>query len=289
LTRKLYDYLELRKTLENFIQEDLGTGDVTSENIRFKDKVVSGVIIYKSKKPGILCGMEESEILFQMFGCDTKCMTKDGMKLSSKTQVMEINGKAKNILKVERTALNLLMRMSGIATNTRKFLDITRKIDPSILIAATRKTAPGLRIFDKKAVLVGGGTTHRLRLDDMVLIKDNHLQIEKSISKLIPFIKKRVGSSIQIECEVRNLSGALEAINSGANIIMLDNFSPLNVKKTILKIAQLGLRDKVKIEVSGGITLENISKYAISRPDIISVGQLTHSSPSLDFSLKIVN
>ncbi|MGB9168283.1 MAG: carboxylating nicotinate-nucleotide diphosphorylase [Nitrososphaeraceae archaeon] len=289
MTRKLYDYLELRKTLENFIQEDLGTGDVTSENLRFKDKVVSGVIIYKSKKPGILCGMEESELLFQMFGCDTKCMTKDGMKLSSKTQVMEIKGKAKNILKVERTALNLLMRMSGIATNTRKFLDITRKIDPSILIAATRKTAPGLRIFDKKAVLVGGGTTHRLRLDDMVLIKDNHLQIEKSISKLIPFIKKRVGSSIQIECEVRNLSGALEAINSGANIIMLDNFSPLNVKKTILKIAQLGLRDKVKIEVSGGITLDNISKYAISRPDIISVGQLTHSSPALDFSLKIVN
>ena len=289
MTRKLYDHLELRKTLENFIQEDLGTGDVTSENLRFKDRVVSGVIIYKSKKPGILYGIEESEILFQMFGCDTKCMVRDGMNLSSKTQVMEINGKAKNILRVERTALNLLMRMSGIATNTRKFIDITSKIDPSIMIAATRKTAPGLRMLDKKAVLDGGGTTHRLRLDDMVLIKDNHLQIEKSISKLIPFIKKRVGSSIQIECEVRNLSEALEAINSGANIIMLDNFSPLNVKKTISKISRLGLREKVKIEVSGGITLENISKYAISRPDIISVGQLTHSSPALDFSLKIIN
>ena len=134
MNRKLYDYLELRKILQNFIQEDLGTGDITSENLKFKDKVVSAVITYKSKKPGILCGIEESEILFQMFGCDTKCMAKDGMKLSSKTQVMEIKGKANNILKVERTALNLLMRMSGIATNTRKFIDITSKIDPSILI-----------------------------------------------------------------------------------------------------------------------------------------------------------
>ncbi|MFB5598733.1 MAG: carboxylating nicotinate-nucleotide diphosphorylase [Nitrososphaeraceae archaeon] len=287
--KSLLDYIELRKTLRNFILEDLGRGDITSENLEHKDRIVSAFIIYKSNITCILSGIEEVEMLFDMFGCETTYLKKDGDKISPYTRVIKIRGKAKEILKVERTALNLLMRMSGIATNTRSFVEIVKHIDSSIVVSATRKTAPGLRILDKKAVVAGGGDSHRFRLDDMVIIKSNHLQIDKSITNLISLMKKRVGSSIKIECEVRDHEEALEAIQAGVDVIMLDNFSPSQVKRTINKIRDLNLRKKVKIEISGGITKENISKYAIHKPDIISVGYLTHSSEALDFSLRISN
>jgi nicotinate-nucleotide pyrophosphorylase (carboxylating) len=143
--------------------------------------------------------------------------------------------------------------------------------------------------LDKKAVVIGGGVTHRIRLDDMVMIKDNHLVVDKSIREIISSIRERIGSSKNIECEVKNEYEAIEAIESGANIIMLDNFSVLDAKKTILKINELGLRHQVKIEISGGINLENVIDYAKLKPDIISIGYLTHSARSLDFSLKIRN
>jgi nicotinate-nucleotide pyrophosphorylase (carboxylating) len=179
--------------------------------------------------------------------------------------------------------------MSGIATTTRKFVDIVHQIDPQISIAATRKTAPGLRLFDKKAVVMGGGISHRNRLDDMVLIKDNHLAVDKSIRKIIPLIREKVGSSIKIECEVTNEAEAIEAIEAGANIIMLDNFTILEARNTLLKLIDEGLRNLVKIEISGGVNLDNIINYAKLKPDIISIGYLTHSSPALDFSLKIID
>jgi nicotinate-nucleotide pyrophosphorylase (carboxylating) len=213
----------------------------------------------------------------------------DGMKISPKANIMEIYGTARDLLKAERIALNLLMRMSGIATITRKFVDIVHQIDPLISIASTRKTAPGLRLFDKKAVVIGGGISHRFRLDDMVMIKDNHIVVDKSIRKIIPFIRGKIGSSIQIECEVKNDREAIDAIEAGANIIMLDNFSIVEAKKTLLKIKDKGLRNLVKIEISGGITLKNIVNYAKLKPDIISIGYLTHSAPSLDFSLNIIH
>ena len=286
---RLFDYLELRKILRNFITEDLGTGDITSENLERGNQLVSAFIIYKSRKNGILSGIEEVKILFDMFGCDIIHAKEDGHEISPYSKVIQLRGKATDILKVERTALNLLMRMSGIATNARSFVEIVNKIDSSIIVSATRKTAPGLRIFDKKAVMAGGGSSHRLRLDDMVLIKSNHLQVENSITKIIPFIRKNVGSSIKIECEVKNSFEAIEAIRAGADIIMLDNFSASNVGKTINKLRKLNLREKVKIEISGGITDGNIAEYASYKPDIISVGYLTHSSTSLDFSLRISN
>lgn len=286
---KLFEYIELRKILQNFITEDLGTGDITSENLEHRNKQVSAFIIYKSKKNCILSGIEEVKILFDMFGCDIIYAQEDGHKIPPNSKVIKLQGKAIDILQVERTALNLLMRMSGIATNTRSFVEIVNKIDSSIVVSATRKTAPGLRIFDKKAVMAGGGSSHRFRLDDMVLIKSNHLQVDKSITKLITLIRKNVGSSIKIECEVTNYFEAIESIRAGADIIMLDNFSPSNVGKTINKLRKLNLREKVQIEISGGITKENIAKYAFYKPDIISVGYLTHSSASLDFSLRISN
>jgi nicotinate-nucleotide pyrophosphorylase (carboxylating) len=287
--KKLSDHFNLRKSLLYFLQEDIGTGDITSENLENSDKSVTARIIFKSDFIGIICGIEEVQELFDICNCNSTPYMLDGTKIRPKANIMEINGAAKDVLKAERIALNLLMRMSGIATATRKFVDIVHQIDPQISIASTRKTAPGLRLFDKKAVVIGGGISHRIRLDDMVLIKDNHIAVDKSIRKLIPLIREKVGSSIKIECEVKNEQEAIEAIEAGANIIMLDNFSILEAKNTLVKLIDEGLRNLVKIEVSGGVTLDNIVNYAQLKPDIISVGYLTHSAASLDFSLKIIN
>ncbi len=287
--RKLSDELNLRKLLLSFLQEDIGIEDITSNNLNNSNKLVNADIIYKSNFKGILCGIDEIESLFDICNCNLKYNKSDGMSILSKEKIIEINGKAKDILKAERVALNLLMRMSGIATLTRKFVDKVKEIDQSISIASTRKTVPGLRLLDKKAVVVGGGISHRIRLDDMVLIKDNHLVVDKSIREIIFSIRENIGTAKKIECEVKNEYEAIEAIQNGADIIMLDNFSVLDAKKTILKIAELGLRDQVNIEISGGINLENVIDYAKLKPDIISIGFLTHSAPSLDFSLKIQN
>jgi nicotinate-nucleotide pyrophosphorylase (carboxylating) len=285
--KKLSDQLKLRNSLLNFLQEDIGVGDITSNNLNNFNKLVKADIIYKSDFTGILCGLEEVEMLFDICNCNSKSIKSDGMCILPNEKIIEINGKAKDILIAERTALNLLMRMSGISTLTRKFVDIINQIDQPIYIASTRKTVPGLRLLDKKAVVIGGGISHRIRLDDMVMIKDNHIVVDKSIRKIISSIRGRIGSSKNIECEVKNEYEAIEAIEAGANIIMLDNFSVLDAKKTILKINELGLRQQVKIEISGGINLQNVIDYAKLKPDIISIGYLTHSAPSLDFSLKI--
>lgn len=285
--KKLSDQLKLRNSLLNFLQEDIGVGDITSNNLNNFNKQVKADIIYKSDFTGILCGLEEVEMLFDICNCNSKSIKSDGMSILPNEKIIEINGKAKDILIAERTALNLLMRMSGISTLTRKFVDIINQIDQPIYIASTRKTVPGLRLLDKKAVVIGGGISHRIRLDDMVMIKDNHIVVDKSIRKIISSIRGRIGSSKNIECEVKNEYEAIEAIEAGANIIMLDNFSVLDAKKTILKINELGLRQQVKIEISGGINLQNVIDYAKLKPDIISIGYLTHSAPSLDFSLKI--
>jgi nicotinate-nucleotide pyrophosphorylase (carboxylating) len=287
--KKLTDHFNVRKSLLYFLQEDVGRGDITSENLENSNKSVTATILFKSDFVGIISGIEEVQVLLDICNCNSTPHMSDGMKISPKARIMEINGTAKDILKAERIALNLLMRMSGIATTTRKFVDIVHQIDPQISIAATRKTAPGLRLFDKKAVVMGGGISHRNRLDDMVLIKDNHLAVDKSIRKIIPLIREKVGSSIKIECEVTNEAEAVEAIEAGANIIMLDNFTILEARNTLLKLIDEGLRNLVKIEISGGVNLDNIINYAKLKPDIISIGYLTHSSPALDFSLKIID
>ncbi len=287
--KKLSDHFKLRNSLLYFLEEDVGIGDITSKNLENSNKSVTATIIFKSDFIGIVCGIEEVQVLFDICNCNSTPHMLDGMKIPPKTRIMEINGRAKDILKAERIALNLLMRMSGIATTTRKFVDIVHQIDPQISIASTRKTAPGLRLFDKKAVVIGGGISHRIRLDDMVLIKDNHIAVDKSIRKLISLMREKVGSSIKIECEVKNEAEAVEAIEAGANIIMLDNFSIPEAKNTFSKLVNEGFRNLVKVEISGGVTFDNISNYAKLKPDIISIGYLTHSSPSLDFSLKIID
>jgi nicotinate-nucleotide pyrophosphorylase (carboxylating) len=286
--KNLQSFLNVRDALIKFLHEDIGTGDVTSNCLIPDDLHSRAQIICKNKKSAIVCGLEEMNLVFDLCGCNTRTLVSDGSWVHKGTVVMTIEGKTRSILKAERTALNLIMRMSGIASETRYVKDAIVDLGDSIIIASTRKTAPGLRFFDKKAVTIGGGNSHRIRLDDMVLIKDNHLEIIGSVKKSVEMAKKKAASSITIECEAKNSNEVIEAITAGADIVMLDNFSPEEAAKIIKEISRMGIREKVKLEISGGITMQNIRDYAKEQPDIISVGFLTHSPKAIDFSLEII-
>lgn len=286
--KNLQSFLNVRDALVKFLDEDIGTGDVTSNCLIPQDLHSRAQIICKNRKSAIVCGLEEMSLVFDLCRCNTKTLVSDGSWVQKGTVVMTIEGKTRSILKAERTALNLLMRMSGIASETRYIKDAIADLSDSVIIASTRKTAPGLRLFDKKAVTIGGGNSHRIRLDDMVLIKDNHLAIIGSVTKSVEVAKKNAASSMNIECEAKNLNEVIEAISAGVDIVMLDNFSPEDADKVIKEISRMGIREKIKLEISGGITMQNIRDYVKAEPDIISVGFLTHSPKAVDFSLEII-
>ncbi|HEX7818176.1 MAG TPA: carboxylating nicotinate-nucleotide diphosphorylase, partial [Nitrososphaeraceae archaeon] len=282
-SKDLNQYFSLRESLIRFLREDVGQGDLTSEYVVDKNLKSSSFIICKSEL-AVVAGLEEAQIIFEMCKCDSKAQVKDGDVVKNGCKVMKIKGKTRSILKAERTALNLIMRMSGIATDTKKFVDIVRTVSKDIRITGTRKTAPGLRFFDKKSIELGGGYAHRNTLDEMILIKDNHLAVTNSIREAISMASQKVGKNIMIECEVSDTNSSVEAIKSGADIIMLDNFSPQQAQETISYLTKSNLRKKILVEISGGVNLSNIKEYAYALPDMISVGSLTHSSKSVDFS-----
>jgi len=199
-----------------------------------------------------------------------------------------VYGRARDILSAERTVLNILMRMSGIATQTRRLVETVRRAGFNVRIAATRKTAPGLRLLDKRAVVIGGGDPHRFRLDDAVLIKDNHVRVAGGVREAIRRARSAASFSKKIEVEVQSLEEALESAECGVDILMLDNMSVEEAKRTIKALEDRGLREKVIIEVSGRIDEKNILEYAKLGPDVISVGALTHSVRAADISLEVV-
>ena len=278
----LKTFLNVRERLASFLQEDVGAGDITSDNIIPADLEAKAKIVCKSRF-AIVCGLEEASMLFDICGCKSELLVKDGSKIDKGMVVMNVSGYARAILKAERTVLNMLMRMSGIATETWHMVELAK----GVTILATRKTAPGLRYFDKKAVVFGGAATHRMRLDDMVLIKDNHLVLVSDLRKCIRLAKKKVGSSIKVECEAGTKEEALAAVAAKADAVMLDNFTPKQAQQTIRQISRMGLRNKIKIELSGGINQKNIRHYSRIKPDFISLGYITHSFSAIDFSLEI--
>jgi nicotinate-nucleotide pyrophosphorylase (carboxylating) len=280
------NYLERRKLILSFLQEDIGSGDITSASVLPQHRAVYATILCTGSNESITCGLEEAQTVFDICGCSTELVMRDGSLVRKGDVVMKVRGEARSVLKAERTALNLVMRMSGIATNTRAFVTLVQQSDPEVKIAGTRKTAPGLRYFDKKAITVGGGYSHRMRLDDMVLIKDNHLEVAESIERTIQVAKDKVGASVKIECEVKNTKEAIRAANAGVDVIMLDNFSPSEAESAVRAIRELGT--PVEIELSGGINLGNVIDYVKAKPNIISIGYLTHSSAAIDYSLAIV-
>ena len=266
-----------KKELLRFLAEDLGKGDISSALLPRK-KIKARII---SRQTAVVAGVKFAKEIFALKGCRVRILKKDGVKIKRNQTILEIFGTPQAILSCERTALNLLSRMSGIATQTN---ELVKKI-PSrkTKLYATRKTAPGLRFFDKEAVLIGGGEKHRMSLDQMVMLKDNHLSVEP-LEKLI---KKAKRKHKKIEVEVENQRDAILAAKSGANIIMLDNFTPRNISRTISALKKLGLRNKVKLEASGGINVSNISRFAKTGVDMISVGSITNSVSGIDLSLEV--
>ena len=266
-----------KKQLSQFLAEDIGKGDITSKLLP-KKKITVKII---SRESAIVAGAQYAKEIFKIKGCNSRIVIKDGSKIKPNQTVMTITGDAGNILTCERTALNLLTRMSGIATQTNS---LVKKIPKKTKLYATRKTAPGLRYFDKEAVEIGGGKKHRLTLDEMVMIKDNHIAIGNSLLSLIKKAKKKYK---KFEVEVENTPDAILAAKEGATIILLDNFTPAQIKKTIQVLKNLKLRKKVLLEASGGINSKNISKYGQTGVDIISVGSITNSIKGIDMSLEI--
>ena len=272
--------INIKKELLRFISEDIQGGDVTS--ILLPKKKIKAKII--SRDDGILAGVKFAGDVFRLKGCNIKIIKKDGAKLKSNQIILQVSGDARNILSCERTALNLLSRMSGIATQTNLLVSKIKKINKKTSLYSTRKTAPGLRFFDKEAIMIGGGHKHRMSLHDMVMIKYNHLLVSNSMEDIIKKARKR---HKHVEVEVENQKDAILAANSGATIVMLDNFSPTQIKKTIIALQKKKLRSRVKLEASGGINSKNISVYAKTCVDMISVGSITNSVRGLDLSLEV--
>ncbi len=266
-----------KKQLSQFLAEDIGKGDITSALLS-KTKISVKII---SREDAIVAGTVHVKEIFKLKGCNTKILKKDGSRIKPNQTIITVSGDAGKILMCERTALNLLTRMSGIATQTN---ELVKKIPNKTKLYATRKTAPGLRYFDKEAVEIGGGKKHRLRLDEMIMIKDNHIAVENSIVSLIKKAKKKYK---KFEVEVENTKDAILAANEGASIIMLDNFTPSQIKKTIVILKNKKLRKKVLLEASGGINSKNISAYGKTGVDIISIGSITNSVKGIDVSLEI--
>jgi nicotinate-nucleotide pyrophosphorylase (carboxylating) len=276
----------LEAKLRRMLAEDLGQGDVTSALIVPENCTAEAEVI--AKEEGIAAGIEEAIVLLESLGLKYEAYVKDGDEIKPKQVLMKISGDARTMLSAERTLLNLVSRMSGIATATRKIVEKVQKAGYKAKVACTRKTAPGLLYFDKKAVLVGGGDPHRLHLDDLILIKDNHIAIVGSVEKAVKKAREKASFSKKIEVEVTKIEDVLKAAEAGADLIMLDNFSPTQVEEAVKILKKAGFYGKVVLEASGGITADNVLDFASKGVDILSLGEITHSVKSLNISLEII-
>lgn len=275
----------VEERLREFLKDDIGWGDITSEALIDDGQIAKGRLYFR--EDGVAAGLEEMATIFRILGCEVNAIERDGSRVSKNQTLIEIKGPAKALLAGERTALNILGRMAGIATAVSKIASQVSKVSQNTKVAATRKTMPGLGELDKKAVALGGGDTHRFRLDDCVLIKDNHLALLPSITEAVKAARSAVSFTKKIEIEIESLEGAVEAAEAGADIIMFDNMPPEEIERCLARLSELGLREGRVYEASGGITPENVGEYAASGVDIISMGSLTHSVRALDVKLEI--
>ena len=265
----------VKKTLK----EDIENGDITTRNIFSKDKLAIAEIT--SREPMILCGLDIFQSVFKYLNPDVKFFSKnykDGDEVSIEEVIIKVECDVISLLEGERSALNILQWLSGISTLTNKYV---KKAEP-IKILDTRKTTPGLRVFEKYAVMCGGGNNHRFGLYDQVLIKDNHIELAGSITMAVNLIKETIGKDNIIEVEVKTIEEVEEALNNNVDIIMLDNMDVTIMKQAIKKI-----NGRAKIEISGGITYEKLGELSNIGADFISIGALTHSAAAIDISMNI--
>ncbi len=276
------DWNHVDKTLEIALNEDIGNGDITTSSLIRKNHVSNSVLI--AKESFILAGLPFAERVFKLVdsGIKFKSLKKEGSRAGSGAVIAEIRGRTESLLMAERTALNLLQRLSGIATLTGKYAAEVKGTGTKIV--DTRKTAPGLRFFDKYAVRAGGGDNHRFGLFDGILIKDNHIAAVGGIRKAVGRARKGAHHLVKIEVEVKNLKEVKEAMSAGTDIIMLDNMTPDRIKKAVDLIR--GRKPDILIEASGNMNLENVRKIAETGVDLISVGAVTHSAPAADISMR---
>jgi nicotinate-nucleotide pyrophosphorylase (carboxylating) len=268
------------------LAEDIGYGDITTNAlIDSKQKAEARLVCNEN---AVVAGIEEALILLELAGCQGMAAARDGYRVKAGTIIVSARGPARALLSVERTLLNIVAHMSGVATATADLVSIAKKESRGkVRIACTRKTLPGLRYFEKRAVELGGGDTHRLRLDDAVLIKDNHLELAGSVGACVRKAKERVSFTKKVEVEVTTADQAVEAAQAGADIVLMDNMTPKEVGISMTLLMSKGLRDRVRVEASGGIRRENLASYAKTGVDVISVGAITHSARAIDISLEM--
>jgi len=276
----------LEKRLLQFLKEDINYGDLTSElvpNIPIHANIIS-------KQEGVVCGLSFAEILLKSLDIEVSSLFSDGDTIRTGDIVLQLRGLSRAILASERTILNLLMRLSGIATQTQKLVKRIEQTGQKTILASTRKTTPGFRYFEKYAIKIGGGDSHRWNLSDTVLIKENHLRLlgEEAIAAILNQSKKIASFTKKVEIEVESLSELNIALRAQPDIIMLDDFSNNEIQEAINIVKQTSDQMRPLIEVSGGITDQNIDDYIIPGIDIISMGMLTHSVKAIDFSLRIM-
>lgn len=271
------------KIVRYMLEEDEGFGDVTSNALIDKDDVSAGQIF--SKEDGILAGIDIAREIFESRDITVIFNLNDGTEISKGDLLIHVVGNTRDILLLERTVLNLLMRMSGVATAANHYVNLVKDYD--VIVAGTRKTAPAIAKFDKYALAVGGADTHRFSLDDMVLIKDNHIMAVGTPLDALKKAQNNVSFSKKIEIEVETLEDAIQCVENKADIVMLDNMDPSEVKEVLNQLNKLGIRNNSLIEVSGGINHETICEFAEAGVDIISSGALTHSTRSLNFGLDL--
>jgi nicotinate-nucleotide pyrophosphorylase (carboxylating) len=276
----------LEEKLLRLLADDVGQGDVTTAAVIQSECTADAEVIAKAS--GVIAGVEEAAVLAESLGLQVDLEVSDGAAVKPGKVIMTICGDASTILTVERTLLNLLSRMSGIATATHALTQKIRKAHLTTRVAATRKSPPGLLFFDKKAVIVGGGDPHRLHLDDLILIKDNHIFLAGGLEEAVKSARKNASFTKKIEAEVTKPVDALKAAQLGVDMVLLDNFSPDQVREAAVLLKEAGFFQKVMMEASGGITFENLLDYAEAGADVVSLGELTHSVKALDMSLEIV-
>ncbi|RLF04027.1 MAG: carboxylating nicotinate-nucleotide diphosphorylase [Thermoprotei archaeon] len=268
-----------------WLAEDIPFWDVTSELIPEGCKCHAAII---AKEPGVAACVEEVAYFLRRMGFEVEVRVRSGEEFRRGDHILEVRGEMRRLLQVERLVLNILSHACGVATATRRAVEAARRANPRVRVAATRKTLPGLRYFEKRAVEAGGGDTHRLSLSDMILVKDNHLKYFKSVREAVEAARRAASFARKVEVEVSSPEEAVEAARAGADVVMLDNFTVEEVERAVRMLEREGLRSRVVVEVSGGVTLDNLEDYARAGPDVISMGSLTHSARAIDLSLEVL-
>lgn len=263
-----------RSQVERWLREDLGHHDVTND----VPGDTTGRLV--AKETGVAAGLEAAGAVFDHLGVGVETLVESGERVEPGDTVLEVDGPARNVLRGERVAVNVTGHASGIATRTRRAVDAAREVSDSVRVAGTRKTTPGLRGIEKRAVVAGGGDTHRLDLSHMVMVKDNHIA-EMGLEKAISHFRERVSFATKVEVEVERPADGRRAAEAGGDIVLFDNLAPEAVEEGIAALPADTLA-----EASGGITVETVPEYAATGVDVISLGSLTHSAPALDYSFR---